>query len=357
MVWDANWCARAPKRCITEIRRLQRMPGERITGMDSGGGSSQDRRRFTRLADRVAKALEGRMDTSMSAHPVEEKHPQRKMAEFWGSTPAWGALGVMCGALVSQISLKIIFVIFWAVIVGEFIRIRVSSDRTTRYVLNTVVAVVLATALWVGWTVFPKTKEPLSLDAQASVIAERLLSRLHPSVTNNIYQNPPPKPHLAHFNVGFAGEKNNVSNTLTTEEPPMVIGLARKVSPNLPPLPIPSRLVTIRLMGNATGDVTAKNVHVFTKICEGCDYIVVPEGFMHPDVWPNSQTDIDKVFGDIPVGPQLFVGEFVIALPMAGNRVELDMAYTCDNCAPLAENHKRLAIKLTPKKLLRSQAF
>jgi hypothetical protein len=186
----------------------------------------------------------------------------------------------------------------------------------------------------------------------AKEIAEQVWSGIRltsNSITNNTYQTVSSQPKRAKMIFGFQDETGAINSTLTTQEPPLVLGPARFIGPNIPALPIPSKIVKVDLMGRVIGNKAAKNVHVFTKICGGCDYVSVPDGFLRPTVWPNSKTDTDRVLGDIVAGPELLVGDFQIAMPFKGDSAEFDVAYTCDNCPPLRENTSKLTIKLISK--------
>jgi hypothetical protein len=162
-------------------------------------------------------------------------------------------------------------------------------------------------------------------------------------VTNNIYKIVSREPKLAQMQFGFADENGNTVTALSIPSQGLTFGPMRQIDPKLPPMSIPSELVNLRFMGRVSSSVPAKNAHVFVRICDSCDYTSVPEGFHRPLQWPQSKTDVDKVFGDLPAGPQFLVGDFQISMPLYGkttlfgDTASISVVYTCDNCLPAGE--------------------
>ena len=96
-----------------------------------------------------------------------------KLETFWSSTPVWGVLGLLGGAMISILSLKIVFGLAWAVLCFEFVRIRVFENGVLRRSSNVAFAVVLGAAFIATWPIVPKPKEPASLDQEMNAFSQR----------------------------------------------------------------------------------------------------------------------------------------------------------------------------------------
>lgn len=92
-----------------------------------------------------------------------ELTPPKKVSTFWGSTPVWGAMGVLIGAIGSQISLKFLLIAVWGTLWVEFVRVGFFPSRLMRRIGNTAVGVVLAILFIRAWP-YVKPKEVATLD-------------------------------------------------------------------------------------------------------------------------------------------------------------------------------------------------
>jgi len=99
--------------------------------------------------------------------------PRKKFAELWASTPVWGIIGVLVGAIVSQISLNLIFALTWAVLCFEFVRLRIFESKLPRYAANLAFSIMLGAACIFVLDILPKPKEQPSLDQQLDAFAAR----------------------------------------------------------------------------------------------------------------------------------------------------------------------------------------
>lgn len=164
-----------------------------------------------------------------------------------------------------------------------------------------------------------------------------------------IYRDSPKE--FAKIALGFTSTSQaGLSDTFSTEEPPVIIGPARHFG-NLKNLPIPSRGVRFSLTAKSIGPVSAKQAHVWVTICEACDWISIADGFKSVTTGIESLTQVDKAVGDIPAGAFLPLGDFTVALPIQEKKISLRVNYTCDTCRP-ADNatSKSLEINLLPKR-------
>src|SRR6266852_570826 len=116
-----------------------------------------------------------------------ESRATTKVSIFWGSTPVWGAIGVLIGAIASQISLKLLLLAVWATLWVEFVRVGFFPSYLIRRICNTAVGIALAVVFILMWPHI-KPKEPATLDQQADVVINRAAKKF-PWLTN-----PPKEP-------------------------------------------------------------------------------------------------------------------------------------------------------------------
>jgi hypothetical protein len=156
---------------------------------------------------------------------------------------------------------------------------------------------------------------------------------------------------LARMDFGFSNEATGgYDNRLDTIVPNYIIGPARHIG-NLKGLPFPTKPVSFKLVGRVSSKLSVKNAHVWVTICNGCDWLKVPDGFKAPDYGPNVLTQLDKPLGDIPAGPIMPIGDFQIAMPVdSQDMVEIGVGYTCDNCAPADMKQQKKLIIHAPLK-------
>jgi hypothetical protein len=345
---------------IDKVRKLSPLrkvvSDERISGMQSSGGSSTNRRRFKRLVANVESALVEKTSSSATQQPATlslGNAGKTKLQDFWTSTPLWSGITMLLAVIFSHVSVLLVYALAWILIFVEFVRVDFFTARAVKIWSRLLFGICLMGVLCGIWRVTPSSPKPPILDQRADTLLQGIstkMSLLSPSQVTNIFENTSARSTLAKVNFGFADEKGDMENVLSTPTPNLILGPGRLIGPNLPPLPMPSKVVAFHLLGRVTGDVAAKNLHVFVKICGGCDYVSLPPDFLRPVLWPSLKTDADKVFGDVPAGPQLVIGEFQIAFPLHGDLAEVSVAYTCDNCLPATSKYaKNLYIKLISK--------
>src|SRR5580700_1050009 len=102
---------------------------------DNRGGNSRQRKQSKKTEDRIAeevtKRLLSRGETDAVPQAANSKERQsaeqgisikQKTATFWASTPVWGGIAVLIGAIASQLSLVFLFFAVCVVFVVEFVR-------------------------------------------------------------------------------------------------------------------------------------------------------------------------------------------------------------------------------------------
>jgi hypothetical protein len=134
-----------------------------------GGGNSHQRKMARRAEERIARKvaddvvqqIESRSATS-TIISKRTKEPPRSLRErlgsFWGSTPIWGAIGVLIGAIVSQLSIKLLFIGVWVVVLMEFVRVGFFERTFAKVFGNIVFGLGLALVFFSVVEVFSKTK-------------------------------------------------------------------------------------------------------------------------------------------------------------------------------------------------------
>jgi hypothetical protein len=102
-----------------------------------------------------------------------EPKSTKKLWTFWGSTPVWGGIGVIAGAIASQLSLKLLFVAVWGIFLFESIRVEFFSGKVKKVVGNVVTGILLA-AIFLGlYRLSPKPKESSTLDQEADAVVDK----------------------------------------------------------------------------------------------------------------------------------------------------------------------------------------
>jgi hypothetical protein len=149
----------------------------------SNGGNSHQRK--------VAKRAQARQSAAIKIEVLEEVDRKLKSArnttdksrlgELFRSTPVWGAIGVLFGAIASQISIKLIFFF-----VGLTLWIEIcKAIEVRRRVLGALTSGAMVTvAFFLLWKVTPKPKEPPTLDqimtAAVKAAKETIISAIPP---------------------------------------------------------------------------------------------------------------------------------------------------------------------------------
>jgi hypothetical protein len=149
-----------------------------------GGGNSHQRKMAKkaeeRIAEEVAKKVAEQLETKSATSSVlmpntKESVPSfsSKLGSFWGSTPIWGAIGVLIGAIVSQVSIRLLFIVVWAVVFMEFVRVGFFERRLVKVFGNIAFGLGLGFVFFQLWKFSPKPKEPPTLDQYAETLAHR----------------------------------------------------------------------------------------------------------------------------------------------------------------------------------------
>jgi len=139
------------------------------------GGNTHQRRLAKRGEERIAKEVTDRVLEEIEVKQVEPM-PEKvssKLATFWGSTPIWGGIGLLIGAIASQLSLKLLFVAVWGIFVFEFLRVGFFKQRATKVMGNLLAGIIFA-GVFIGlWRLSPKPKEPTTVDQEMNAFAKR----------------------------------------------------------------------------------------------------------------------------------------------------------------------------------------
>jgi hypothetical protein len=117
--------------------------------------------------------MSGKGNSPHSPETQPEQTTRNSLSTFWGSTPVWGAIGVLIGAIAAQISLKLLFVAAWAVLFMEFIRAGFFRSPLFKLLGNAIVGLLLAFAFTQLWRVTPRSPESPTLDQQLDAFAQR----------------------------------------------------------------------------------------------------------------------------------------------------------------------------------------
>jgi hypothetical protein len=111
--------------------------------------------------------------TATPGAPAEPSTAKR-ISTFWRSTPIWGGLGVLSGAIASQLSLKLLFVAVWGIFLFEVIRVGFFSGMVRKIVGNLLAGFLLAVIFFYLYRVSPKPKESPTLDQQADAVVDKV---------------------------------------------------------------------------------------------------------------------------------------------------------------------------------------
>jgi len=95
---------------------------------------------------------------------------KKKLADIWNSTPVWGAIGVLIGAIIGQLSRKLLFVGAWIVLWIEIIRGGFFDRFISKVVGNAVLGLLLAALILEVWRISPQPKEPPTLDQEITAL-------------------------------------------------------------------------------------------------------------------------------------------------------------------------------------------
>jgi hypothetical protein len=144
--------------------------------MDSSQRNKFIKQLLTLVSDPERMGLAIDLFTDRMAVPSPSKaesKPTNKLSTFWGSTPVWGGIGVLVGAVASQLSLKLLFIAVWAVFVFEFTRVGFFTVRAKAIIGNFVASCVLAVVFLSLYEFSPKPKEPATLDQEADAVVDK----------------------------------------------------------------------------------------------------------------------------------------------------------------------------------------
>ena len=143
------------------------------------GGNSHQRKMERKAEERIRKAVEDNLRQApviAAQPPVREPEKStiwQKVGRYWGSTPVWGVIGMLFGAIASQVSLRLLFIIAWGALFAEFVRIRLFTKLRWRIAGNGVAAISIGILLFLMWRVTPQPKEPPTLDQAMNAVATK----------------------------------------------------------------------------------------------------------------------------------------------------------------------------------------
>lgn len=147
-------------------------------------GSSGQRRKARQAEERIAANIVRELSSDSgktlprSPEPPLEERQTSKFSAFWGSTPVWGAIGVLIGAIASQLSLKLLFVAAWGIFLFEFIRVGFFKRPMSKVFGNIVTGSLLAAVFFGLWLISPRPKEPATLDQMADAFANAFAKKI-----------------------------------------------------------------------------------------------------------------------------------------------------------------------------------
>src|ERR1700685_2817244 len=161
-----------PSECICHHSEID----AEVCAMDSG-----QRHRFIQQVLKLASDPERRrlvadlFNNHMAAPSSSDAEPKptKKLSTFWSSTPLWGGIGVLVGAIASQLSLKLLFVAVWGVFLFEFIRVGFFPGKVRKIVGNLLMGFALGIMFLSLYKLSPKPKEPPTLDQQADAVVDK----------------------------------------------------------------------------------------------------------------------------------------------------------------------------------------
>jgi hypothetical protein len=135
-------------------------------------------------ADGLTRKERSKLQVQIDAIKESLKREPAKFSTFWGSTPIWTGIGVLIGAMASQLSLKLLFVAVWGIFVFEFVRVGFFKEKVAKLIGNMLAGIMLA-VIFIGlWRLSPKPKEPTTVDQEMNAFAQRfpwLASKPEPS--------------------------------------------------------------------------------------------------------------------------------------------------------------------------------
>ena len=103
---------------------------------------------------------------------------------------------MLSGAIVSQVSVRLLFIGVWAVVFIEFVRVDFFMRRAAKVLGNIVVGFILAFAFFQLWKVIPKPTNPPTLDQYVAALANKFpwLSNPPQVVPQRVTTPPPTNP-------------------------------------------------------------------------------------------------------------------------------------------------------------------
>lgn len=118
---------------------------------------------------------------------TDEPEVKKRISRLWESTSAWGAISVLAAFMISQLSLKFVFVLVWGTLWVDFVRAEIFSRKWPRRIGQIAVGVALAVFFIEVWP-YAKPKVPATLDQQADVVIEKAAKKF-PWLANPPKQN------------------------------------------------------------------------------------------------------------------------------------------------------------------------
>jgi hypothetical protein len=128
------------------------------------------------LSRKERSKLQGQIDTIKQAI----SKPQSKLTQFWTSTPVWGVAAVLLTLYISPRSVKVVYFLAWVILCSEFVRVGFfESNRSRRYVVNTLFSVSLAILIIIGWPYLPKPGPEPDFDRSLQAFGDKLMKKIN----------------------------------------------------------------------------------------------------------------------------------------------------------------------------------
>ena len=119
-------------------------------------------------------------ETAKEEDEPKAETTKHKIGTFWSSGPVWAVVGMIATLVATQLSLKLLFAVAWAVVFIEFVRCGFFAKRATQILGNATAGVILVAVFYGGWKMTPKPKEEPTLDQQLAAFANKFPWLAHP---------------------------------------------------------------------------------------------------------------------------------------------------------------------------------
>src|ERR1035438_7936400 len=99
-----------------------------------GGGNSHQRSMEKKASENFAGEMADKVAIRLDS--ATTRSTSEKLAAIWGSTPVWGVVGVLIGAIVAQLSLQLLFIGVAIVLWLEVVRVGFFKHQITKIIGN-----------------------------------------------------------------------------------------------------------------------------------------------------------------------------------------------------------------------------